>query len=356
MKTILSLAVALTAAAGSAFAQECPYSKSKAQAQATCQGAKSECASTCSTTNPAVAAFKKLDAKAQKEVATAMAGTTQMCPMGKRMPETMKTLDRLYAASIKQLSGLAKSEKAPAGFRKDVAAQLAMVTELSKVNKSTMSALETMMSAAASGCCHGEKECDSSCAEHSEKATTCDSSKGCAITAAESLCSSWKAAGGELAKFNKCEKSQSAMKQHMAVLAKHKIDVMPLVSGSFSKQVAMLKKGAASLACPKGGLMARNSEVMSACSHSKKACESTVKYMMAANKVLASMPTMGSKKSSCSSDCSSTKTECSGAKTECSSKTECSKSECSKAKTCSSKSECSSSKSACSKKCNSVKQ
>lgn len=369
MKMLLTVAISLSLSA-TTFAQECPYSKAQQQDAATCSASqdKATCqdkatATTCcaTTQNSVVQAFQKLDAASQKEVATAMAGMSKLCPMGKRMPETMVTLDRLYAASIAKLDGIVKS-KAPEAFRKDAAEQLAMVKQLAALNSEVTSSM-TALTKAASECCMAEgakKDCDSACAEtctdgkataktdaKTECQSTCSEQQGCPVSATESLCKSWSTAGADLAAFNKCEDSKAKMSGYMAVLAKHKIDPMPLVMGNLQKEAAILKAGAAKLVCPKGGLMARNAEVMSACEASKGACEATVTYMTAANKLLGTMSaTMaGAMKGECSTECSGEKTECSTTKTECSgAKTECSstKTECSTTKT-----ECSTTKGQC---------
>ncbi|MCA8968172.1 MAG: hypothetical protein KDC95_00260 [Planctomycetes bacterium] len=360
MKTILTVAISLGLATTS-FAQECPYSK--AQKAETCSAAQ-EC--TTGPQNALVKAYQKLDATAQKEVAQAMVGMSKLCPMGKRMPDTMETLDRLYAASIAKLEGMVNG-KAPEGFRKDAAEQLAMVKQLAALNGEVTASMK-LITAAASECCMAEgakKDCDSSCSEGEKAATVAKKAEcsecvecpegekvakqGCPVTASESLCKSWGKAGEELAAFGKCKDSLAKMAELQAVLAKNKIDPMPLVVGNLQKEAALLKAGSAKLLCPKGGLMARNAEVMQACEVTKGACEATCNYMTAASKLLGTMTTtMGAAmKGECcgegeKSECSSEKTECCSEK---STKSECcseKKSECSGAKT-----ECSSTKGQC---------
>jgi hypothetical protein len=251
----------------------CDQAKAKASLTA------EQCSS--ASKNTVIAKFKTLKPEQQKEVAKALVSLCKTCPMGSKIPGTITSLNRLYGEALVSLNKVAKAKHVSGEMKKDLQKQIALVTNLSDLNKANCVTFKTIAASL------GEKECGEGCA-----ASCCAEEQGCSITSATKMTKAWGGAQKEVADCMKCETTTAKMKADMSVFKKYGIDLQTLTTKNFIAQQKLLDKECGQLACSKGGIMARHSEVMNACSWTNENTSKSVKAVATAHKLLKATPFM----------------------------------------------------------------
>ena len=334
LKTILAITMA-AALAGGLSAQECKKScGAAAKTSLTQQDNKAKpgcCAAQQGTTKSSLLAkFNALKPEQQKEVATAHGSLRTACPIGSKVSSTVAALDRLYGTALTSLNKVAKVDQMSAAIKEDLGKQIALITKLSNLNKENLTILTTIAKKSGQVCCgSGDKSGDESCDESCDK-SCCSAPKDCPIEGSTKLVKAWGGAQKEVSECAKCETTMASMKKDMGVFKKYGIDLKGFTVQRFAAQIQLLDKSCGQLACSRGGLKARHSETMNACSFTNENCTIGVNAIVAAHKLLNATPFAAKKapkkaaakkitsKTSNTGECPAVKAGCSASKSECS--------------------------------------